>query len=147
MRLIRQRAPAQRSNLIYEIESTDCHMLLIQAVARSLNTAFDVPRENWTSSCHINYYDFLCLYYIVFITTRTAVAAPNGRGKPCLQDKLPKPITSHSFMSLRNSSSLAFPPCHSSHRLKSFLPSSVPLWNALSSQSLHMLFFPPSERV
>ncbi len=55
----------------------------------------------------------------------------HGEGPPSLRVCLPPSVSSRSSYSFRNAHSLAFPICSSSHRLKSFLPSAIAIWNAL----------------
>ena len=55
----------------------------------------------------------------------------HGEGPPCLRDSLPASVSARCAYSFRNPNSLAFPSCSSVRRLKSFLPASISLWNAL----------------
>ena len=65
----------------------------------------------------------------------------NGGGPPALQTAVSRTVGARSSYGLRNTLSIEFPSCHSASRLRSFLPSVIPLWNALpvdvsSSKSL-----------
>ena len=55
----------------------------------------------------------------------------HGEGPPMLAKRVPQSAAARSERCLRNSLSLAFPLCNSSWRLKTFLPSSIALWNTL----------------
>ena len=57
----------------------------------------------------------------------------NGEGPPSLSSFFSLPLSSRSHYSLRNPHSLPQVLCHSSHRLKDFLPSAIALWNRLPS--------------
>ena len=57
----------------------------------------------------------------------------NGEGPPSLSSFFSLPLSSRSHYSLRNLHSLPQVLCHSSHRLKDFLPSAIALWNRLPS--------------
>ena len=54
----------------------------------------------------------------------------HGEGPPSLRKKVPPPVESRSSMSLRRST-LRQVVCHTERRLRSFLPSTVALWNTL----------------
>ena len=60
----------------------------------------------------------------------------HGLGPPSLQACLLPSITARSPYCLRNSQSIAFPLCSSAHRLKSFLPSAIAVWNTPPSLAL-----------
>ena len=57
----------------------------------------------------------------------------NGEGPPSLSSFFSLPLSSRSHYSLRNPHSLPQVLCHTSHRLKDFLPSAIALWNRLPS--------------
>ena len=57
----------------------------------------------------------------------------HGGGPPSLQDQVPSSVSSRSHYYFRNPLSLSFPACRTSHRLKSFLPSTIALFNSLPS--------------
>ena len=55
----------------------------------------------------------------------------NGSGPPALQAAVSRTVGTRSLYNFRNKLSIEFPPCQSVFRLLSFLPSVIPLWNAL----------------
>ena len=55
----------------------------------------------------------------------------HGEGPPSLAASLPQPAADRSSRCLRNPHSLAYPYCKSTRRCRSFLPSSIGLWNCL----------------
>ena len=55
----------------------------------------------------------------------------HGGGPPSLQALVPPMVSARAPYALRNQSSVAFPRCTSSRHRRSFLPSSVSLWNSL----------------
>lgn len=57
----------------------------------------------------------------------------HGNGPPQLVAHVPTTASSRSSHSFRNKFSLAFPFCRTSHRLNSFLPASISLFNSLPS--------------
>ena len=57
----------------------------------------------------------------------------HGGGPPSLRDQVPSSVSVRSHYSFRNPLSLSFPTCRTSHRLKSFLPSTIVLFNSLPS--------------
>lgn len=54
-----------------------------------------------------------------------------GRGPPQLQAMVPRKAADRTSHNLRNKLSLAFPDCRTNRRLKTFLPSSIALFNSL----------------
>ena len=57
----------------------------------------------------------------------------HGGGPPSLRDQVPSSASSLSQCSFRNPLSLSFPACHTSGRLKSFLPPYIVLFSSLPS--------------
>ena len=55
----------------------------------------------------------------------------HGGGPPSLRSQVPSPVSSRCSNSFRNPLTLSLPSCRTSRRLKSFLPSSVALFNSL----------------
>ena len=55
----------------------------------------------------------------------------HGGGPPSLRSQVPSPVSSRCSYSFRNPLTLSLPSCRTSRRLKSFLPSSVALFNSL----------------
>ena len=55
------------------------------------------------------------------------------QGPPQLVNRLPRTVPEHSSYCHRNKLSIALPFCHTSHRLYSFLPASIALFNSLPS--------------
>ena len=69
----------------------------------------------------------------------------NGSGPPALQAPVSRTVGTRSSYKYRNKLSIEYPPCQSVFRLRSFLPSVIPLWNALpvkvsSAESLSCFF-------
>ena len=65
----------------------------------------------------------------------------HGGGPPSLRSQVPSPVSSRRAYSFRNPWSLSLPSCRTSRRPKSFLPSSVALFNSLpiSVELMHMI--------
>ena len=79
-----------------------------------------LERVQWPTLAWRRRLSLLCLFWQL----------SQGAGPPKLANCIPQTAAQRTDYSLRKPNNLAFPWCNSHHR-KSFLPSSVALWNAL----------------